>query len=297
MSNGIERRLDPTPHVIREGVFGASFDKDGESLFLRMEFITEETSKCWSRYKELSSWMANSNGMGVLSNLVCQAGDPELQPKYETISRRTGFTIEEYTAFLEKAIKIKELTKNKIVELLCASSNASDHMGIYFNPEKIRFIVYVTKNPDFSIQSVDVNKNRSLKNYIESYNDILISVGSTFDEESFENRGIFRNPYWVFEQKYSGLSMLLHGFSGAVAERFFPEKKQMQVKPMGSMQCIIIKHLLPGEGHAVVQGEKKDLVDFKVEADDLEGPMNCIQVSALSRIYYQSIEKLLLHRT
>jgi hypothetical protein len=114
--------------------------------------------------------------------------------------------------------------------------------------KKLTYIVYVTKNPDFSIQNA-ANKKLNLKNFIESYSDILISVGTDFTaEDSFHNRGISRNPYWVFEEKYSGLSMLLHGFTGAVAEMFFPEKKFMKVKPVGIMQCIIKKNLFPNEG-------------------------------------------------
>jgi hypothetical protein len=124
------------------------------------------------------------------------------------------------------------------------------------------------------------------------YGDILISVGSDFSEkESFHNRGISRNPYWVFEEKYSGLSMILHGFTGAVADKFFSEKKIMCVKPIGSMQAIIKNQLLPGEGYIEDKKEKVDITKLEVSANDPEGEMNYIKISALTRIYNQSIGK------
>lgn len=61
-----------------------------------------------------------------------------------------------------------------------------------FQPGQLNYIVYISKAPNFSIQNADMTgKEINLKNFIESYNDILISVGSDFSKEhSFHNRGI-----------------------------------------------------------------------------------------------------------
>lgn len=274
------------PYIIRKGVFGAAFNKNGESLFLRMELLTEANTKSWTRFKEMSYWVANVTSRGVLGSLVTQAGKINY-PKYEEVKELIGFTNDEYITFTEKAISLKKKTDNKIVSLLTANSVGSNHMFTGFNSGQLRYIVYISKNRNFSIQNVDMtDKEFNLKNFIESYNDILISVGSDFSEEhSFHNRGISRNPYWVFEEKYSGLSMLLHGFTGAVADKYFPEKKLMHVKPVGSMQCIIKKNLFPEEGYIECKGKKIDLISLEVSEADPEGEMNYITVSALKRIY------------
>jgi hypothetical protein len=284
-----------TPYVIRDGVFGATIQKDKEPIHLRMEVLTEENTKDWGRYKQMAGWVANLNSRGALSGLVRLVGTPE-QPDYESVKEVIGFTEEEYNAFTIKASDLKIRTQNKIVTVLEHNCVGSNHMMTDFEPGKPNYIVYASRNPDFSIQQASsgiADASITLKKFIEAYNDILISVGSDFssDEGSFHNRGISRNPHWVFEEKYSGLSMILHGFTGAVAAEHFPEKTLMRVKPVGSMQSLITKSLLPGEGYIEKNGEKIDLTHLKVSLSDPEGTMNYIQVPALNRIYQQAIHR------
>lgn len=275
--------------MIKEDIYGATFNKNGEDLFFRMELLTEANTKCWARFKEMTCWVANQNSRGVLSGLVSLAGEIDY-PKHKEVEEVTGFTEDEYIIFTEKAIRLKKKTDNKIVKLLEANSVGSNHMCTDFESGKLNYIVYVSKNPSFSIQNADMTgKEINLKNFIESYNDILISVGSDFSkEDSFHNRGISRNPYWVFEEKYSGLSMLLHGFSAAVADKYFTEKKLMHVKPVGSMQSIIKKNLAPGEGYIEHDGIRTDITTLDVSYTGPEGKMNHIMISALKRIYQAS---------
>lgn len=269
------------PYLINPGVYGATFNRNDED-----QLLTETNAKCWSHFKDMNRWVANGDSRGILSGLVSLAGKVSY-PKHEDVKEATGFTEDEYTQFTEKAISLKKKTNDKIVELLKANSVGIGHMYTGFRPNDQRYIVYISKNPNFSIQNFDItNKNFSLKAYIESYSDILITVGTDFSEGvSFYNRGISRNPYWVFEEKYSGLSMLLHGFCAVVADKYFPEKKMMTVKPVGSMQCIIKKNLLPGEGYTEFQGVRTDITTLEVESDDPEGELNHITIAALKRIY------------
>jgi hypothetical protein len=279
-----------TPYVVREGLFGATVNVNNEPLFLRMELLTENNTKNWARFKTMSSWVANQNANGVLSGLVAFAGNDNY-PKYADIKEDTEFTEDEYTKFTEKAISLKKRTNDKIVKLLAANSVGIDQIYTGISSGERNFIVYVSKNPNFSIQNQSTDMaGFSLKNFINSYSDILISVGSDFSKEySFASRGISRNPYWVFEEKYSGLSMLLHGFTGVVADKYFPKKTMMRVRPVGSMQAIIAKNLLPGEGYMERNGEKIDLTNIQVSAGDPEGGLNYIKIPALTRIYHDQV--------
>lgn len=279
------------PSLIREGVYGASFVQNGEPLFLRMELITQENTHGWVKYREWAVWTANKNN-GALSALTLLAGQAHC-PNYETIKGVMGFTESEVEELKKKAIQLKEKTNGKIVELLNSNSVGTNHMKTGYWPGKSNYIVYITKNPDFSIQDADKNATeRTLKKYFEVYKDILISVGSDFTESDyFNNRGISRNPYWVFEEKYAGLSMLLHGFAAKVAKSYFPGKELMHVSPVGSMQMIISKSLLPGEGFIILNREKIDLTEVSTKPESPEFGMNYIQVTALIRIYDETINR------
>ncbi len=279
------------PYVIREGVFGATVHVNEEPLFLRMELLTKKNTNHWNRFKRMSCWIANQNSRGVLSGLVSLAGKANY-PKYDKeIIDVTGFTNDEYVLLTEKAIRLKNKTNNKIVDLLNANSVGINHMST--SAEGLNYVVYISKNRDFSIldQGQDVTgEGFTLKNFINSYSDILISVGSNFSgKNSFHNRGVSRNPHWVFEEKYAGLSMLLHSLPCVVASRFFPEKEEVHIKPVGSMQSIIKKSLLPGEGYLESGGEKIDLTTIEVLPTDPEGAMNYIKISALIRIYLDKV--------
>jgi hypothetical protein len=199
------------PYVIREGLFGATFNKNEELLFLRMELLTEKNAKCWSLFKQMTCWVANQDSRGVLSGLVLGAGEVDYF-KYEDIKEVTGFTNEEYITFIEKAVHLKKKTENKIVKILEANSVGSNHMYAGFNPGQLNYIVYISKNRNFSIQDADMTgKEINLKNFIEE------------------------------------------------------------------------------EGYIERKGEKIDLTHLEVSADNSEGKMNYIKISALTRIYSQVI--------
>lgn len=269
------------PYLIRQGLCGATFKKDGEELYLRMEHITKETHSYWNTYRFMSCQLVDN------VYAPCIAGR-KITEKTKDIY---GLNESEFNALIEKALKMKENINNVGMQFLITNP------GLY--------IVYATKNRDFSIQNTKL-KDHTLKSFIESYGDLLITMGSDFyykTENAFHNRGISRNPYWAFEGKYAGLSMLIQAFTGAVAEKFFPKKMEMIVIPVGSMQCLIKKNLLPGEGYmewlpvdpafadeAPVEGrgkvgEKIDITELTVSPKDGEVGMDHIKISALIRIY------------
>lgn len=280
MTNSITNPVLHSP-----GLFGAALTRNGETIHLRMERLNEASSKAWLEYAERTSWVANNDSRGVLSNLLSMAGKSSY-PDYATIQDVTGFTPEEFTQFSEKLLQLKAKRGAQIVETVKATSSGSNHISTAYSHEK--YIVYATTNPHFSIEAIQI-PSRTLKSYIEAYREILITVGSDFSvtPTSFHNRGIFRNPYWVIEEKYAGLSMLLHGLTGAVAQKFFPEKITMEVMPIGSMQAILKKHLMPGEAYVTYRnGDTKDLTELSVSPDDPEGPLTSVKVAALAHIFF-----------
>lgn len=286
-----ENDLIEPKEIVKGAVFGATFERSGETLFLRMELLTQENKFAWENFKRFSGSMANGD-MGYLSSLVLLKSVGKY-PKYDdAVKQLYGFTEDEYHDFEAKADSLIKSGPSKMKALLCAASGIN-YMNTYNH--MCNYIVYISKNPDFSIIKANepFNKHLTVKvnEYIKTYRDILITCGSDFRRpDSFENRGISRNPYWVLEGKYAGLSMLLHGFTGAVAEKFFPEKQTMRVSPIGSMQVIIQQSLKPNEGYCIQQRKKVDITALAVKKDAGEQNENVITVSALIRIYKESLK-------
>ncbi len=284
-------------YFMREGVYGAKVIHNNEPIYLRMERITKENTESWNQYRKMSTWVANCHSRDVLSVFLQMVEDDNVPEYNERLIQVFGFSRDEYQLFTEKAKALKEKNAlDKVRNIIRANSVGMDHMTTAFDPEKENYIVYATTNPDFNI--LGKPEVLTVKNFIDSYNDILISVGADFSKgrassiqnNSFHNRGISRNPWWVFEEKYAGLSMLLHGFIGAVAEKYFLEKEYMTVRPIGSMQSIISKNLEKGDGflHRST-GERVDLSQLVVSPKDAEGNTNYIKVSALSRIFNKAL--------
>jgi hypothetical protein len=281
---------------ISEGIYGMSFQKDGETLHLRMEQITKETSRCWTHYTNYLSFLCNSaNGfLSKLTSLITKGRVPD----YDLIKKYLGYSKTEYEEFVKKLKVANENSNNKVSTVISAAASGFGSMFTLYNPDEEHYIIYVTRNPDFSIAKADqtaYEENFTLKNFVEAYSDLLITVGTDFTaKDFFHTRGISRNPWWIFEQKYSGLSMYLHGFSALVAQNFYPEKKEMQVKALGSMQKIINSKLNPGEGYIEPtkdNPEPMDLTEVKVEANDPQLSRSHIKTSALTRIFNETLSK------
>ena len=92
----------------------------------------------------------------------------------------------------------------------------------------------------------------------------------------------------MIQNDYKGISMVLHGFSGAVAKKFFPERVEMRVKPMPSMQLIIFETLGRDDYTVDRQGDIDQLTKVCREECETRGGLefsNDIKVEALARLY------------
>lgn len=283
--------------IIREGLYGSTIIKNGEKIYLRMELITALNTSDWDTYTIMTNKICDANGRGIISTLMINIIKNEI-PDYEDIKDVLGFSELEYSQLVTNISQLEN--KDKILTILKNISTGSNHMYTGYtgytesNPghtghtehkeKELNYITYATRNKDFSISNPS---DCTLKQYIESYSDILISMGSDFNSQVkiFQSRGIFRNPYWVLEEKYNGLSMLLHGFTGLIAEKYFPFKTTLRIKPVGSMQQIIKDNLIRGEGIILYINGDMDILDLETSKFDPEGPNNYIKVSALVRIY------------
>merc|ERR1711964_274893 len=79
------------------------------------------------------------------------------------------------------------------------------------------------------------------------------------DENSFENRGIFRNPETVLDGQFKGISMLLHAYSAWVWER--SGKQTFRVRPLKVMREII-ERSISAENIRRTPSEPEDLIEI-----------------------------------
>lgn len=292
--------------VIAPGVFGTSVVLNGKPIHLRMELLTRENEERWTLFKSLTSRLSGAS-RGALTCLVGEVCEDGGDITHLNWVQYTGFSEEEHEAFLQKIRNAKERTDGKIYDLITKADGGSGHMCTYSKDSNDvnetsnlihkngRYIIYASRNPEFTIPHVKSPPDHTLKNWIVSYKDILICAGTDFsyDETLFHTRGIFRNPYWVLKGKYSGLSMLLHGFSGMIANTYFPKKERLVVVPLGSMMCIFQKSLQSGEATYQVDSTTSpvDALALKVKPRSGQRGTVLIAVSALVRIFNASISR------
>lgn len=78
--------------------------------------------------------------------------------------------------------------------------------------------------------------------------------------------------------------MILHGFSAAVARKFFPEKLYLEVSPIASMQHILY-HALPREAFLNNEESYNEIKKAAVSMSGAEVVNNVIKTEMLSQLW------------
>lgn len=239
--------------LIKDGLYGTTFIKDGNILHFRLERITELNSEAWRKYTKATARMCNYN-RGILNSSVSLHKNGK-GLTFDESKEVIGFDEKEYNSFMEEIDKLDD----KTIRILDSIGAGFNFISTTFYPNKLTYIAYITTNPDFNILtasplppfvSSDIRSEEdiTLKEYISFYSDIVICIGSNFSgKDSYHNRGIFRNPYWILKCKYNNLSIVLHGYIAIVAHLYYPHLLFMEVKPIGSMACLLKKYLTRGD--------------------------------------------------
>lgn len=102
------------------------------------------------------------------------------------------------------------------------------------------------------------------------------------------SKGMFRNPHSTIAKTHTGLSMVVRGFTGAVAQKFFPGVQTLWCKPLSSMQYMISSSLQPEDYQISGYSHEEALSAADESIRDgtvFEMPHNSIKISALDRLY------------
>ncbi len=300
--SGAAEAINTEPQKIAEGIFiGEGRAKSGEKVFLKMEVITETNKPLWETYLEATKQLTllDRSALTYAMRYTQKVCDPSggvrfVNENYEDLVDRLGYSKQEFDAFIsllgargffwapENKARIKSVnnTHTGAAHLLLAADNK-------------HYVIYASKTADFKMPRVDKNNASTepltFKEYTDLYGDLLICVGAGFpDSASVHSKGMFRNPYSTIEKTHQGLSMIIRGFSGAVVQKFFPEKTTLNCKPIPSMQYMISSSLQPDDYEVSGYSHEQILslaTDYMRGVDDFYAAYNSIKISALDRLY------------
>jgi hypothetical protein len=299
---GAAEAINTEPDMIADGVFvGEGRAKSGEKIFLKMERVTDANRTPWERYCQSTAQLTR-HGRSVLT--FAMRGTKAIQDEngatryvneqYEALADRLGQSREEFDDFINllgrNGYAWSQENKRRINAIHNTHAGAT-HLCL--STEAECYVIYASKTQDFQMPRIGDNSALSepltLREYARLYRDLLICVGMDFpDRDSIHSKGMFRNPISSIARTHSGLSMILRGFSGAVVQKYFPEKQTLCCRPLSSMQYMISSSLQPDDYHVVDYSHEEALTTAEEsirEGQIFEMPMNTIKVSALDRLY------------
>lgn len=294
--------INTEPQMIAEGVFiGEGRAKSGEKVFLRMERITETNKPAWGKYCKstceltLVNRSALTYAMRHTKKIVGTDGEVRfINNNYEELVDRLGFSKEEFDAFINLCGKNRFFwaKENKVkIQSIHATFAGAAHLSL--NTQTECYVVYASKKANFQMpcgsELVASSKPLTFREYIDLYSDLLICVGADRrHDDSMHSKGMFRNPQSTIEKTHTGLSMVVRGFTGAVAQKFFPGIQTLRCKPLSSMQYMISSSL-QAEDYEISGYSHQEALCAANESlhngDVFEMPNNSIKISALDRFY------------
>lgn len=294
--------INTEPQMIADGVFiGEGRAKSGEKFFLKMEKITPRNKAHWHKYLQATLYLCGG-GRSLLKDLIrttekATAADGTRYYRnehYDEVAPLVGQSKEEFHAFInllgKRGFSSAPEDKSKRAALMDIDAGAG---SFSLGTSDEFYVICAMKKADFQMPVANNHENLSeplnLKEYLSLYGDLLMCVSANFSwKDGFHSRGIFRNPCNTIANTHKGIAMILHGFTGTVAKKYFPDKQALFVKPITSMQYLISSSLQPDDYSVQDYSHEEALAASKeafLDGDNFEMPMNRIKVSALDRLY------------
>ena len=270
------------PIEIEPGLYISTKDTSDGPLYFAMERLDQENIDIWRMYHHISVNISTSSGSSI-PYLLCNMMRFKISGKlvyknfYDNESFIDGFGGDKkyFIEFVSKVegnfpaaddlIRLIEKNQNTVIGANYAIIElASKGKEIY--------ITYASKSP---INSRFIPKNwdeisekdeLTFYEFEQAFGDIVMSVGTVdfVGTSYYNNRGIFRNPAKLFEKKFRGISLDLHGFSAHVLKKYF-HKEKLFISAAPSM-IHIIDRSTPTYAHPTPK-EQESYTTEKVSGD------------------------------
>ena len=144
--------------------------------------------------------------------------------------------------YTEHKQEVLELITN-LIKTKNPKNIAESISGIYSGCQGMHYsindyITYISKTPvtGFFLLPDQAPEEKDFDAYINAYDNLIMSVSSFHDLEknTYQHRGIFRNPISMIRRDYQGLGILIHAFTGLAWSVKSPNVKYMIVNPDGN---------------------------------------------------------------
>jgi hypothetical protein len=234
--------------------------KNDSKIYFGFEQLTNDNHTFWQHYEQQCTYLAR----------FCSS-------MYQNMNKYSDFLLCDSEAYdkIKASIDKKGWTnsvKRPFNGIIGGTAGMNQVLFVPSDLEKKVFVVYASPDPIISSNSNDkipANSCKTLDEFKIMFKHIIMSfIFITMDEApSVSHYGIFRNPMYFldFENKYSNIAMILHGFSATVALSQFEDKVYMINYPIPSMLNIILREC---KAKAIHIGTNEDLVRSNLSDED-----------------------------
>lgn len=275
---------------VADGVYaGSSKTQAGEDIYFGMERVDASNIETWDFYRTYIELFGVRSGGGALFFLARKAAT-DIKDFDEETRKSFGMGDEELLKFKNMLLEKGFNTRAKSKDLENIRGGVAGFNVFLSTDAMPYFVVYASKKPVVGKFPLPTKtKPKDMKEFMINYDNLIMSVGSwlTHNKDFYQNRGIFRNPFNIVEGNFKNISLQLHGFSAAVMEKFYPERKFMIVYALPSMTNILEKNLKPGDAYLGEKNIPEELKKVMPRAGGLgfEDIPIIIKTPALAKFY------------
>lgn len=285
----IERKTIEPISIENQTIYTANMVlPSGEVAYFASEPIFDEDRACgWRTYRQATDDLVNN--CGILRSGIIIAHE-NLGEFHSGISRLNCFSPD--SQYKDQFFKlfdsyILSLGKRNLSEVETPFKGIASGICGMRNSIGCR-INYISKKPVVSLFNFPNQppRHQNLDDYMSAYDDLVMSV-STFhhkdkmDGDSYEHRGIFRNPLSMLRRDYKGLALSLHAFSACAWHSENPQVKFMIVEPDSNavMRKLLLKEFgydelsssdHPTSDEELRQFHEKNGIDIAIKIGALE---------------------------
>lgn len=253
----------------------------GEKIYVGMELVDEQNL--------LSAKLYGAGGRSLVREVAtvlkrAMGGNQSLETTEKQLALLRIRNRDHVRELSEKASAV-DLYKNRGEQIMVAVHGASS--GFYPSAFGKHYITYasslpIPQNGLFaslpSEYSGGNNEDDFLYFFRENYGHLIMSVGTRLDNdgESFENRGVVRNPISMLEGDFKEIAIpVVHGFSAVIAANEFG-RTRFKVHALPEMHKRFIS-VLPGS--EIIRSTTNSVMEC-----DLEAKLGTLQQSFLAQL-------------
>ena len=242
--NSVEAAIGETTTHSDGRITAEGLTPQGEKIYFTMVPINkfnQEDSKKWNTFKQACyTSLESMNKLKITGNTQVR-NDEQLNPLKDIVDR----------ALQQKG---KDFVYDQLEDPHDKGIEGGE-MG-QFIPEP-GYVSFITKNKGFSpdnMPATETGTKLSPHQQLKDYGDILMVVHTNpVNDNIYENRGMFKPPFTILEDGYSGISTMLHAFSARAISQKRQQVNKMYVTALPAVEGRLTNAL--GKENIIKEGQ------------------------------------------